>query len=118
MKDLVYHENKVEYHYSLKRVYDLNNSPFWIKVFGTVYVFSSDYNRENFKKRFSQRQKEIANRLLPYAPNKKNITGLIELTCFNLYTEIEKRGFRIIRNGSEILCQDKLMLVVGVGLED
>lgn len=102
--------------YTHKRVYELKETPYWIEKSGYRFYFSSDYNRIRFKNYYQDRKDSILTRLIAYVPSRKkeNLKGLDELTLINLYTEIEKRGFRILNlyTGVETLCQTGIVITV------
>lgn len=101
-----------------QRVFQLNETPYWLDFLNYRFYFSSDYNRQNFKKRFKPRKEKILNRLIAYVPsrNSENIKGIDKLTAINTYNEIEKKGFRVkdLLKGVEYLCSEEITVVVSL----
>lgn len=101
-----------------KRVYELDETPFWLETLGYRFYFSSDYNRQNFKKRIHPRKEKMLTRLLAYVPNrsKDNLKGADKLNAINTYHSIEKKGFKILNiNNREVYkCPNEIIVVVSL----
>ena len=81
--------------------YDLTNSHYRVKINGITYVFSSKLHKDKFIKRLEKNRKEINESLSNRFNIKLEIDILADLV---LYTRIEKRGFLILNDKGEILC--------------
>ena len=89
--------------------YDLEISPYKVIIDNIVYVFSSKYHAEKFKKKLNE-NREIINSSLEKRFNYKiNVSTLADIV---LYRKIETRGFLIINKGEKI-CQNSIIYVGG-----
>lgn len=87
--------------------YDLRKSPFRVAKGNFTFVFSS----EKHARRFLEIRDERKERLRVSLSNRFNIDFETEtLADFLTYREIEKRGFLILDERGEKLCQNKLKL--------
>lgn len=72
-----------------------------------TYVFSSDLYRRKFVERLNENRETINTSLTGRFGYKCSIDSLCDL---KLYSSIEKRGFLVIVNNEEIICQENITL--------
>jgi hypothetical protein len=91
--------------------YNLNESPHRLEVpYDTeslIYVFSSEFYKNNFYNRFLENREKISESL----SNRFGFHVQNDLLAdLRLYTSIEKRGFLIIKGEEKIVCQENITL--------
>lgn len=92
--------------------YDLTTSPYVHTITYSVkdkitFVFSSEYYRTNFIKKYEDNRRAINESL----SNRFGFTIKHNvLSDLKLYTKIEKRGFLIFCNGVSVECPDNIIL--------
>ena len=90
--------------------YDLPRSTYRIKVDGLTYVFSSKLHLDKFKAKLKE-NRDIVNYSLTRRFNVAvNVSQLADVV---LYKKIETRGFLIVTNEGNELCQENLKFVGG-----
>ena len=99
LKNVIYHRLEESKYY-----YDIE-----YKTFKLRYYFSSRLYLKNFTKRFFDYRLKC-NEGLIYQYRLYFLINLDILWDLKLYQSIEKRGFRIVRNGEDELCKDIIKL--------
>lgn len=89
--------------------YDLENSPYYIKLKECTLFFSSQYNKD----RFLQKEKIERDRINKSLGKRFKTNFNVDYLAFiNLYAQIEKRGFYILtKKGDKITCLEHLKFV-------
>ena len=72
-----------------------------------IFVFSSDLYRRKFVERIDENRKTINESLTGRFGYNCSIDSLCDL---KLYSSLEKRGFLVIVNNEEIICQENITL--------
>lgn len=107
-------EIKTHEKFTKKMTQDIEDTPFYADVEQFRFYFTSAFYLNNFKDRFNDKLEVLSNRLQPYLPNphKTKITGLVMLNAFNLYQEIEKRGYKVYdkEKGITIRCLETITI--------
>jgi len=90
--------------------YDLTKSSFKFTTLDTkmIFVFSSDLHMFKFEDQYKAHRKELNLKLKARYRLDINTTVLADLV---LYNKIETRGFLIINEGGQTLCQENLILI-------
>ena len=79
--------------------YELENSPFFLRIEDFMLYFSSDF----YKKKFEEGYKDyIRNETLKLNVRYKMIVYADEMLLLSFYKTIEKRGFKVKYKGEEI----------------
>lgn len=87
---------------------NLSKSPFKFYINGVTYFFATELHLNNYKKKYLENRKEIAQKLTKRYHF--NIYNSIIADIY-LYTMIENRGFYIIIDGvGEIICPEEIKL--------
>jgi YHS domain-containing protein len=90
--------------------YDLTHSCYRVTVDGLTFVFSSKSHKDKFKKKLKE-NREIVN----YSLTKrfKLTVNVSQLADIVLYRKIETRGFLILTNEGNSICQKSVKFVGG-----
>lgn len=79
--------------------YELENSPFFLRIEDFMFYFSSDF----YKKKFEEGYKDyIRNETLKLNVRYRMIVYADEMLLLSYYKMIEKRGFKVKYKGEEI----------------
>lgn len=98
-----------------KKVYNIDDTPFTVRVDNYRFYFTSYFYMSNFEKRLDSKLKILKNRLKPYLPipHETKVENLHILNAFNQYYNIEKRAYKVVNtttneiiNKPESLCLD------------
>ena len=74
--------------------YELEDSPFFLRIDDFMFYFSSDFYRKKFESEYNETLKlNVKYKMLVYAD---------EMLMLTLYKMIEKRGFKVKYKGVEI----------------
>lgn len=79
--------------------YNLNISPYTVKVEDYIYYFSSKLHKDKFISRMEKHREECINALHKKWMYNVNLNGLYDLV---LYERIETRGFKVTYKGMDI----------------
>ena len=87
--------------------YDLDITPYAVETETGIYYFSSRFYMEKFKEELKQNRDTINSSL----KNRFNVSIVFNSLCdIVLYSRIEKRGFKIYRNGVFYKCLTEVEL--------
>ena len=79
--------------------YELEDSPFFLRIDDFMFYFSSDFYRKKFE---SEYKDYIRNETLKLNVKYKMLVYADEMLMLTLYKMIEKRGFKVKYKGVEI----------------
>ena len=79
--------------------YELEDSPFFLRIDDFMFYFSSDFYRKKFE---SEYKDYIRNETLKLNVKYKMLVYADEMLLLTLYKTIEKRGFKVKYKGVEI----------------
>ena len=79
--------------------YELEDSPFFLRIDDFMFYFSSDFYRKKFE---SEYKEYIRNETLKLNVKYKMLVYADEMLLLTLYKLIEKRGFKVKYKGVEI----------------
>lgn len=90
--------------------YDLSKSVYKLKIVdtGMIFVFSSDLHRTKFEEQQMKNRHEHNIKMTARYRINFRMTVLPDLL---LYKKIETRGFLVINEGGQKLCQENLLLI-------
>lgn len=91
-----------------KRVYNVDDTPYYFEIDGVTYYFSTFLHMTKFKRLYISNRKDISEKL----SNRYRIYIQCNvLADINLYIKVETRGFKIVdRNGVEYICPSQILL--------
>lgn len=79
--------------------YELEDSPFFLRINDFMFYFSSDFYRKKFENEYKE---YIRNETLKLNVRYKMIVYADEMLLLSFYKMIEKRGFKVKYKGVEI----------------
>lgn len=79
--------------------YELNDSPFFLRIDGFLFYFSSSFYKNKFEKEY---QDYIKSETLKLNVKYKMQVYADEMLMLSLYKQIEKRGFRVKYKGVDL----------------
>ena len=80
--------------------YELDNSPFFLRIDDFMFYFSSKFYLDKFKKEYPE---YIRNETLKLNVKYKMIVYANEMLLLSLYKLIEKRGFKVKYKGVDLV---------------
>lgn len=103
-----------------KKVYNIDDTPFTVRVDNYRFYFTSYFYMTNFEKRLDSKLKILHNRIKPYLPipHETKVENLHILNAFNQYYNIEKRAYKVVDTitNEEVNSPEHLTLNVQVKL--
>ena len=94
--------------------YNLKNSEYKVNVKPFTFVFSSQFYLNKFEREMNEEIKVFNEKANNVYKNKFEL-NMETLALLRLYKNIEKRGFYILLDGSEVNCLEEITLTLHAG---